>query len=93
VDRDIADIATTFRGHRGHLPGHLGQSTGISVNELDPLRDEGIAHYQKLKRAGVAVAMRTVAGACHLADTILPAQMPDAYHGMVASIHDFVESR
>lgn len=70
------------------LPPHF-----ISVNELDPLRDEGIAHYQKLKRAGVAVAMRTVAGACHLADTILPAQMPDAYHGMVASIHDFVESR
>jgi hypothetical protein len=28
LDPDIADIATTFRGHLGHLPGHLGQSHG-----------------------------------------------------------------
>jgi hypothetical protein len=35
MDRDIADIATTFRGHRGHLPGHLGHPTGHSAHLTD----------------------------------------------------------
>jgi acetyl esterase/lipase len=56
------------------LPPHL-----ISVNELDPVRDEGVAYYSKLKRAGVAASLRTVPGACHAADMMLPAHMPDAY--------------
>ena len=30
--------------------------------------EEGIAYYQKLKRAGVAASLRTVPGACHAAD-------------------------
>jgi len=56
------------------LPPHL-----ISVNELDPVRDEGVAYYHKLKRAGVAASLRTVPGACHAVDMMLPAHMPDAY--------------
>ena len=50
------------------LPPHL-----ISVNELDPLRDEGVAYYHKLNRAGVTATLRTVPGACHAADIMLPA--------------------
>jgi acetyl esterase len=69
------------------LPPHL-----ISVNELDLLRDEGVAYYQKLKRAGVAASLRTVPGACHAADVMLPAHMPDAYQATVTSLHDFAAS-
>ena len=54
------------------LPTHL-----ISVNELDAVRDEGVAYCQRLQRARFAASLRTVSGACHSADMIFPAQMPD----------------
>jgi acetyl esterase len=54
------------------LPPHL-----ISVNELDAVRDAGVAYYQRLQRAGFAASLRTVPGACQSADMIFPAQMPD----------------
>src|SRR4051812_21258480 len=41
------------------LPPHV-----ISVNQLDPLRDEGLAYYVKLAAAGVTVNSRTVNGTC-----------------------------
>lgn len=69
------------------LPPHL-----ISVNELDPLRDEGVAYYHKLKRAGVTASLRTVSGACHGADLFFRAHMPDAYQATITSIHDFAAS-
>ncbi|MFQ3199604.1 MAG: acetyl esterase [Zhongshania sp.] len=37
----------------------------ISVNELDPLRDEGLEFYQKLLEAGVNAQCRTVNGTAH----------------------------
>lgn len=39
--------------------------TVISVNECDPLRDEGIAFYHLLLRAGVAARCRQVMGTVH----------------------------
>ena len=45
------------------LPPHV-----ISVNELDPLRDEGLAYYRKLAAAGVPTIGRTVHGTSHAAD-------------------------
>jgi acetyl esterase len=42
----------------------------ISVNELDPLRDEGIAFARKLARAGVAVSARVNLGIVHGAEVI-----------------------
>jgi acetyl esterase len=39
--------------------------TVISVNECDPLRDEGIAFYRMLLRAGVAARGRQVMGTIH----------------------------
>jgi acetyl esterase len=39
--------------------------TVISVNECDPLRDEGIAFYRLLLRAGVAARCRQVMGTIH----------------------------
>ena len=57
----------------------------VSVNELDPLRDEGLDYYRKLVRAGVPTYSRTVNGTCHAGDLLLPGAMPDVY---AASAHD-----
>ena len=40
----------------------------ISANEVDPLRDEGLAYPRTLVEAGVDARSRTVAGTCHAAD-------------------------
>lgn len=46
------------------LPPHT-----ISVNELDPLRDEGLIYARKLMAAGVSTISRTVNATYHGADT------------------------
>jgi acetyl esterase len=66
------------------LPPHL-----ISVNELDVLRDEGIAYHHKLERADVPATLRTVPGLCHAADMMFPTRLPDAYQATIASIGEF----
>ncbi|MDN5749221.1 MAG: alpha/beta hydrolase [Pseudonocardia sp.] len=66
------------------LPPHL-----ISVNELDPLRDEGLAYHRTLVEAGVEATSRMVAGACHAGDLMLRAAAPDLYRATVESVHRF----
>ena len=51
----------------------------ISVNELDPLRDEGLAFYRKLVGAGVSAVARTVHGTSHAGDLAFPDVVPDIY--------------
>jgi len=48
----------------------------ISVNECDPLRDEGINFYRMLLRAGVPARARTVLGSIHGTE-IFPSCCPD----------------
>ncbi len=62
------------------LPPHV-----ISINELDPLRDEGLAYFRKLLRAGVSAVGRTVNGTCHGGDLLFRTALPDVY---AASVHD-----
>jgi acetyl esterase/lipase len=69
------------------LPPHI-----ISVNELDPLRDEGLAYYRKLAAAGVAVAARTVNGTCHAGDCIFGAAMPEVLAATIRDIKGFADS-
>ncbi len=69
------------------LPPHI-----ISVNQLDPLRDEGLAYYRKLADAGVSVASRTVNGTCHAGDCIFRVAMPDVYAATIRDIKGFAES-
>jgi acetyl esterase/lipase len=69
------------------LPPHV-----ISVNELDPLRDEGLAYYRKLSEAGVSVVSRTVNGTCHAGDCLFPRAMPDVYAATVRDIAGFAHS-
>jgi len=50
--------------------------TVISVNECDPLRDEGVAFYRKLLAAGVPARCRMLMGTIHAVE-ILPNCAPD----------------
>ena len=69
------------------LPPHV-----ISVNQLDPLRDEGLAYYRKLLDAGVPAVCRTVNGTCHAGDLIFRAAMPDVFMATVRDIKGFADS-
>ena len=61
--------------------------TALSLNQLDPLRDEGLAFFRKLVEAGVSTTCRTVNGTCHAGDLLYPAAMADVY---AASVRDLV---
>jgi acetyl esterase len=70
------------------LPPHV-----ISVNEVDPLRDEGLVYYRKLLAAGVNATGRTVLGACHAADLMLRGAIPDMYAATIQDVHRFATTR
>ncbi len=69
------------------LPPHV-----ISVNQLDPLRDEGLAYFRKLLDAGVAAVSRTVNGTSHAGDCIFRDAMPDVYLTTIRDIKSFADS-
>lgn len=69
------------------LPPHV-----ISVNELDPLRDEGLAYFRKLVKAGVSVSSRTVNGTCHAGDVILRAAIPEVYAASARDLTTFAHT-
>ena len=69
------------------LPPHV-----ISVNELDPLRDEGLAYFRKLLGAGVSAVGRTVHGTPHAGDQGFPQVVPEVYQETVRSIVGFARS-
>lgn len=62
--------------------------TVISVNECDPLRDEGIEFYRLLLRAGVAAQCRQVMGTVHGTE-IFAMACPDVSRETAASIARF----
>jgi acetyl esterase/lipase len=74
-------------GELAGLPPHV-----ISVNQLDPLRDEGLAYYAKLVRAGVPTVSRTVNGTCHAGDVLFRKAMPEVYAASVADLRAFAHS-
>jgi acetyl esterase/lipase len=69
------------------LPPHV-----ISVNELDPLRDEGLKYYQMLLAAGVRGYSRTVNGTCHGGDLMSRKAMPEVYAATKRDIKGFADS-
>ena len=69
------------------LPPHV-----ISVNELDPMRDEGLRYYRMLMDSGVRGYSRTVNGTCHAGDMILRKAMPDVYAVTIRDIKGFADS-
>jgi acetyl esterase/lipase len=60
----------------------------ISVNECDPLRDEGIAFYRLLLEAGVAVRGRVVLGTSHAAE-LYPVMCPEITHDSARDLAGF----
>lgn len=66
------------------MPPHV-----ISVNELDPLRDEGLDYYRKLVAAGVSTYSRTVNGTCHAGDLLMPSAMPEVYAASARDLATF----
>ena len=62
--------------------------TVISVNECDPLRDEGIAFYRTLLRAGVSARCNQVMGTIH-ATEIFQNACPDISRETAASVARF----
>ena len=69
------------------LPPHA-----ISVNELDPFRDEGLGYYRKLQAAGVPARARVVIGTCHAAEINFMKAIPDVYHATLSDIAVFAYS-
>lgn len=69
------------------LPPHV-----ISVNELDPLRDEGLLYYRRLLRAGVPTVGRVVAGTCHAGDLLLPGALPEVFAASMRDVSGFAKS-
>lgn len=69
------------------LPPHV-----ISVNEVDPLRDEGLAYLRLLLAAGVSAVGRVVVGTCHGADVLMPGALPDVSAATVRDIKGFADS-
>lgn len=69
------------------LPPHV-----ISVNELAPLRDEGLKYYQKLLAAGVRGYSRTVNGTCHAGDVLFRKAIPEVYAATLRDIKGFAHS-
>ena len=65
--------------------------TFISVNECDPLRDEGVNFYRLLIRAGVAARCRQVMGTMHGTE-IFPLACPDVSRETALSIADFCKT-
>lgn len=63
-------------------------ATMISVNECDPLRDEGIHFYRLLLSQGVPALCRQVMGTIHGAE-ILPVLCPEISRETARSIADF----
>ena len=66
------------------LPPHA-----ITVNELDPLRDEGIAYSEKLKKAGISVSTKTIKGTVHAAENIFPVEIPEIHNQAIEDIKSF----
>jgi len=60
----------------------------ISVNECDPLRDEGIAFYRLLLAAGVAARGRVVLGTMH-ATELIPIVCPEITASTARDLADF----
>ena len=69
------------------LPPHV-----ISVNQLDPLRDEGLAYFRMLLDAGVSTVSRTVNGTCHAGDCLFRMAMPEVYLATIRDIKGFADS-
>jgi acetyl esterase/lipase len=69
------------------LPPHV-----IAVNELDPLRDEGLAYFRMLLDAGVPAVGKTINGTTHAGDVMFRAAIADVFLATIRDIAGFAHS-
>ncbi|WP_226361107.1 alpha/beta hydrolase fold domain-containing protein [Pseudonocardia sp. ICBG1142] len=69
------------------LPPHV-----IACAELDPLRDEGLAHHRRLLAAGVPSVGLVYPGLCHVGMILFRDAMPDVYAHAVRDVVGFARS-
>ncbi|MBC3194945.1 alpha/beta hydrolase fold domain-containing protein [Pseudonocardia sp. C8] len=69
------------------LPPHV-----VTCNELDPLRDEGLAYHRKLLAAGVLSVGRINPGLCHVGELLFRQAMPEVYAAAVRDVVGFARS-
>lgn len=69
------------------LPPHV-----LVMDELDPLRDEGIAYYRKLLAAGVSVHGSVNLGVTHGSSLIFRQALPDLHVSTIEQIVAFAKS-
>lgn len=69
------------------LPPHV-----ITVNEVDPLRDEGLDYYRKLLAAGVPTTAWLNMGLSHEAETLFPTTLPHIYRSTLLNVSSFAHS-
>jgi acetyl esterase/lipase len=65
--------------------------TVISLNECDPLRDEGVAFYRLLLSAGVATQARVALGTMH-ATEMYPTVCPEISRASARELAQFANS-
>ena len=61
----------------------------MSVNELDPLRDEGLAFFRKLLAAGNSATVRVLPATNHAGDMTFPDVAPEPYHETLRSLRNY----
>ena len=81
------DFKTIFSKLTSMLEGLPPHS--ITVNELDPLRDEGLFFSRKLEEAGVSVSTKIIRGTVHAAENIFPLDIPIIHNQAIQDIKNF----
>ena len=66
------------------LPPHV-----VTTDEVDPLRDEGLAYLRALQRAGVDATGHTYSGVGHACEQILGAYVPELFARALGDVADF----
>jgi acetyl esterase/lipase len=64
----------------------------LDMNELDPLRDEGIAFYHKLVNAGVKVDAKVTLGIVHGAALLYRKALPEVHNASARDVAAFAKS-
>ncbi|MDP9150145.1 MAG: alpha/beta hydrolase, partial [Myxococcota bacterium] len=69
------------------LPPHV-----VTTDELDPLRDEGLAYLRALQRAGVNATGHTYSGIGHGCELMLGASLPELFDRALRDVADFART-